>query len=147
MQVICSKRTLAQPSSDNIELLFYQCCCVPISSHWWITMCLFRLDPYILLCIKNSQTTVIFLPIIASKDPKFALVKRCSVIFNLRSATHDRSEGCLSRWSWSTIILPTLCSSRLRIVISSICIIFRCRNLSRCRLWNKLPCQFCLFSG
>ena len=45
-------------------------------------MSFLRFNPDILLSVKNPQTTMVFLAIIASKYPQFSLVKGCSVILN-----------------------------------------------------------------
>ena len=43
-----------------------------------------RLDPDILFSVKDSETAVILLSVVASEDPQFALVQSSCVILDLR---------------------------------------------------------------
>ena len=84
VKVVCSKRSCSKPASNYVETIFYQGCRVTISARWLRPRSLFRLKPLVFLCIENSQSAVIFLSVITSKHEKFSMVKRSSVVLDLR---------------------------------------------------------------
>ena len=57
-----------------------------IPTHGWVPVRLLWLNPNILFRIKDPQTTMILLAIVATEDPQFALVERRCVILDLRRA-------------------------------------------------------------
>lgn len=57
-----------------------------IPAHGWVPVRLLWLNPNILFRIKDPQTTMILLAIVATEDPQFALVERRCVILDLRRA-------------------------------------------------------------
>ena len=63
-----------------------------VPAHRRIAMRFLWLYPHILFCVKYSETAVIFLAVVAAKDPKLASVESCSVIFYLWCADHDWTE-------------------------------------------------------
>ena len=57
-----------------------------ISSYWLNSGGLFGFDPLILFCVENAQLAVVFLPVVAPEDVKLFVVKRGSVVLDLRGA-------------------------------------------------------------
>lgn len=72
-----------------------------VAPHWRVTMRFLRLNPYVLFRIENSKRAMVLLSIVATEDPKFALVEGCCMILYLRSATDDGTEHSLSRYRGS----------------------------------------------
>ena len=71
------------------------------------------LYPHVLFCVKDSETAVIFLAVVAAEDPEFALVKRGCVVLDLRRPGYDRPKHGLSR-DWSYVLLLLLLLLLLR---------------------------------
>ena len=63
-----------------------------IAAHGWAPRRLLWFNPHILLRIKNAQTRMVLLAVIASKDPQFALVERRCMVLDLGSTTYDRTK-------------------------------------------------------
>ena len=126
-----------------------------VAPHWRIAMCFLWLNPYVLFSIENSKRAVILLAVIATEDPKFALVESCCMILYLRSATDDGTQHSLCRYrgSWSIWCQIALFSAHTRACSDLIgagghnlvtTTILCCCDLGWGRFWDKSPRQLSL---
>ena len=125
MQVISSQRSLTQPASNDIDLAVDQGCCVPISAHREVTSCGPWCQPYLQLKVKDTQTTVILLAIVATEDPQLVIVQGCCMVLDLRGVLDnsvDRgSIRCLSITPVLMLIGLSLASLALCKLLVNLC--------------------------
>lgn len=68
VHIVSCKRSLTEPSSNNVKSIFDQSGSMPVSSLWRNTTWLHRLLPAITIRIKYAQITMILFTIVATKD-------------------------------------------------------------------------------
>lgn len=85
VHIISCKRTCSKPTTDNVQTVLNQCCCVPISSLRRRSCCLSVSHPAISLGVKHSEVTMVLLPIIAAENKELIIKQRSRVVLNLRS--------------------------------------------------------------
>lgn len=95
MHIICSKRSLTKPTTNDVKTISDKGCCVSISSlrrrstrlHWFL--------PAVFFCIEYPQVAMVFLAIVAPKNVELLVEQRSSMIFYLRSRYQRTSSRIL----------------------------------------------------